>query len=184
MKDMQSKKKYIAKKKKVVSFFVAQNGSPAVLGRQDIDKLGLISINCDTTHRQVAEDDSIDNSESTSQTEGGKCEQFKDENQAGEAQSTQDADNTPKPPIVTNPMVMGNNDNNNDLITDLIADIRDNGSIDFLSELLNNHSLVTDAERKNNMMTKNTQINCDGISFISEPFINHSFTSDEEKTPK
>ena len=60
------------KKKKFVSFFVAQNGSPAVLDMQDIDKLGLISVNYNIMHRQVAEDDSIDNSESPSQTEGGK----------------------------------------------------------------------------------------------------------------
>ena len=52
-------------------------------------------------------------------------------------------------------MVTGNNNNNNDLIKDLIADTRNNGSIDFLSELLNNHSLVSDAERKNDTMAKN-----------------------------
>ena len=68
---------------------------------QDIVKLGLISIHYDTTHRQVADDDSIDNSESPSQTEGGICEQFKGEKQEAETQSTQDADNTPKPPTVT-----------------------------------------------------------------------------------
>ena len=69
---------------------------------------------------------------------------------------TQNADNTPDRPIITNPMVRGNNnnDNNNDLITDLIADTRNNGSIDFLSELLNSHSLVSDAKRKNDMITK------------------------------
>ena len=54
-----------------------QNGSPAVLGMQDIDKLGLISINYDTMQGQVAEDDNTGNSESPSQTEGDKCEQFK-----------------------------------------------------------------------------------------------------------
>ena len=130
-------------------------------------------------NRQEAEDDTIDNSRSTSQTEGGKCEQFKGKKQEEEAQSTQDADNTPKPPNVTNPTVMGNN--NNDLITDLIADTRNNGSIDFLSKLLNNHSLISDTERKNDTMTKSTQINCDSIKFILEPLINHRFISDEEK---
>ena len=40
----------------------------------------IISINCDTRHRQVAEDDSTDNSESPSQTEGGICEWFEGEN--------------------------------------------------------------------------------------------------------
>ena len=34
---------------------------------------------------------------------------------------------------------------------------------------------------KNDMMTKNTQINCDNIDFISELLINHSFVSYEEK---
>ena len=131
-------------KEKICKFFVAQNGSPAVLGMQDIAMLGLISLNYDAAHRQVAEGDSIDNSERQSQTEGDKCKQFKGKKQEAETQSTQNADNTPKPPIVTNPMVMGNNNNNNDLI----ADTRDNGSTNFLSELLSNHSLVSDEERK------------------------------------
>ena len=67
------------KKEKICKFIVAQNGSPAVLGMQDIDKLALISINYDTMHSQVTEDDSIDNSKSPSQTEGSKCEQFRGE---------------------------------------------------------------------------------------------------------
>ena len=98
---------------------------------QGIDKLDLIPINYDTTHREVAEDDNIDNSKSPSQTEGEKCEQCKGEKQEEEPQRTQNADNTPKPPIVTNPTVMGNNNNNNDLITDLIADTRRNGRLFF-----------------------------------------------------
>ena len=93
--------------------------SLVVLGMQDIEKLGLISINYDTMHRQVAEDENIDNSKNPSQTEGVKCEQFKGKKWEEEAQSTQDADNTCKPPTVTNPMVMDNN--NNDLNTDLIC---------------------------------------------------------------
>ena len=70
--------------------------------------------------------------------------------QEAEKQSTQNAGNTPEQPIVTYPMVTGNNSNNKDLI----ADTRDNGSIDFLSELLSNHSLVSDEERKSGMLTK------------------------------
>ena len=54
----------------------------------DIDKLGLISLNYHTTHRHVAADDSIDNSKSTIQTEGGKFKQFKGEKQE-EVQSKQ-----------------------------------------------------------------------------------------------
>ena len=76
---------------------------------------------------------------------------------------------------------MGITNNNNDLITDLIADTRNNVSIDFLAELLSDHSLVSDAERKGDMMTKNTQIKCDSINFISELLINHSFVSDKER---
>ena len=49
-------------------------------------------------------------------------------------------------------MVMGNN--NNDLITDLIADTRNNGNIYFLAEQLSNHSLVSGEERKDDTMTK------------------------------
>ena len=79
----------------------------------DIDKLGLISLNHDTTHSHVLADDSIDNRESPIQTEGGKCEQLKGKNQEAETQSKQNADNTSELPIVTNPTVTGKN--NNDL---------------------------------------------------------------------
>ena len=65
-------------------------------------------------------------------------------------------------------MVTGNNNN------DLIADTRNNGSIDFLSELLSNHSLVSDEERKNDMMTKNTKSNCNSIDFMSEPLLRNA----------
>ena len=66
------------------------------------------------------------------------------ENQDAEPQSQHNADNTPEPPIVTSPMVMGNNNNNKELI----ADTRDNGSIDSCSELLCNQSFVSDEERE------------------------------------
>ena len=60
-----------------------QDVSPAVLGMPDIDKLSLISVNSETTNRQVAKDDIIDNRvcESPIQTKGGKCEQFEGEKQ-------------------------------------------------------------------------------------------------------
>ena len=49
-------------------------------------------------------------------------------------------------------MVTGDNNNN------LIADTRDNGSVDFLSELLSNQSFVSDEERKDEITTeKNMQ---------------------------
>ena len=48
---------------------------------------------------------------------------------------------------------MDNNNNDNDLI----ADTGDNGSIDFLSELLCNQSFVSDEERKGKTTTENTK---------------------------
>ena len=143
-------------KEKNCKVFVAHNSRSVMLGMQDIDKLSLISVNCNTTHRKVAKGDKVDNSDSTSQTESCKCKQFTGEKQETEVQSTQDAENTSKLPIVTNPMVMGNNNNHKELIAELIADTRNNDSIDFLSELLCIHSLISDAERKNDMMTENT----------------------------
>ena len=50
-------------------------------------------------------------------------------------------------------MVTGNNNNDNDLI----ADTRDNGSVNFLSELLNNQHFVSDEERKDEMTTESTK---------------------------
>ena len=107
----------------------------------------------------MAEEESIDNSESPSQTEGGKHEQVKGEKQEEEAQNTQDADNAPKPPIVSSPMVMGISNNNNDSITKLITDTRDNGRTDFLAELLSSHSLVSDAESKEDTTIENAKRN-------------------------
>ena len=107
-------------KEMMCKFFAEHKGSPAVLGMQDIDMLGLLSINYSSKHRQVAEQDNKDNDKSPSQTEGSKCEQFKGEKQEAKTQNTQDTNNT-------NPMVMGNNNK------ELNADTRDTDSIDFLS---------------------------------------------------
>ena len=74
-------------KEMICKFFVAHNGSPAVLGMQGIDKLGLISINYNTKNRQVTEEDSIDNSKSPNQTDGSKHEQVKGSKQEQEAQN-------------------------------------------------------------------------------------------------
>ena len=102
----------------------------------------------------MAKDDKVDNSENTSQTESGKCKQCIGKKEETEAQNPQHADNAPKPPIVTNPIVEGSNNNNKELIAELIPNTGYNDNIDFLSELLNNHSLISDAERKDDMMTK------------------------------
>ena len=48
---------------------------------------------------------------------------------------------------------MGNNNNDNDLI----ADTRDNGSVNFHSKLVNNQNFVSDEERKDEMTTENTK---------------------------
>ena len=78
---------------------------------QIIDKLSLISLNCETTHMQVGVDDNADNGkhENPIQIKCGKCEQLESEKQDTEAQSQHNAGNTAKPNIVTNPTVMGNN---------------------------------------------------------------------------
>ena len=158
-------------KEKICKFYVVHNGSPAVLGMQDIDNLGLISINYSTKCRQVPEEDSRgsrDNSESLRQTEGGKRELFKGKKQEAETQNTQATNNT-------NPTVMGNNNK------ELNADTRDTDSIDFLSELLNNQSLVSGTEVEGDAMTIDTQVDCDSIDFISESIMHQSIITIEAK---
>ena len=155
-------------KQKICKFFVVHNGSPAVLGMQDIDKLGLISVIYSTKCRQVTKEDSRDISESPRQTEGSKCEQFKGMKQEAETQNIQDTDNT-------NPKVTGNNNK------ELIADKRDSDSIDVLPELLNNQSLISGTEIEDDMMTIDMQINCDSFDCISESFISQHFVAVEEK---
>ena len=51
-------------KEKICKFLVMHNGSMAVLGMQDIDRLGMLSINLNSDNRQVAEEDNKDNCES------------------------------------------------------------------------------------------------------------------------
>ena len=53
-------------------FFVAHNGSPVVLGMQDIDKIDLQSINYNynSKNRPIAEKDNKNNYKSPRQTEG------------------------------------------------------------------------------------------------------------------
>ena len=155
-------------KEKMCKFFVVPNGSPAVLGMQDIDKLGLLSIKYSSKHRQVAEEDNKDNGKSPSQTEGGKCEQFKGEKQETETQSTQDTNNT-------NTMVTGNNSK------ELNTNTRDTDSIDFLSELLNNQSLISGTEIEGDVLTIDTQVDCDSINFISKSIMHQSIITIEEK---
>ena len=70
---------------------------------------------------------------------------------------------------------MGNNNK------DLIAETKDNDCIDFLSELLNNQTLISGAEIEDDTMAIDMQINCHSNDLISESLINQSSTVIEEK---
>ena len=62
-------------KEKICKFFVVHSGSLAVLGMQDIDRLGMLSINIKIQkNRQVAEESNKDKGESPSQTKGTRHE--------------------------------------------------------------------------------------------------------------
>ena len=63
---------------------------------------------------------------------------------------------------------MGNNNK------ELIAKTKDNDCIDFLSELLNNQSLISGTEIEDDTMAIDIQINCDNNNLISKSLINQS----------
>ena len=81
---------------------VAHNGILPVLGMQDIDRLGLLSINHNSKNRQILEEDDKDNCENPRKTECDNCEQFKGKKQEAATQNTQEAK-------YLNPMDMGKN---------------------------------------------------------------------------
>ena len=56
------------KNPKIYKFFVVQDGGPAVFGMPDIDKLSLISFNCETIGRQEVSDDITDNNKRNGQS--------------------------------------------------------------------------------------------------------------------
>ena len=87
-------------KEKIYKFFVAHYGSMAVLGMQDIDRLGMLSINLNSKNRQVAEDNK-DNCESQRQIKSDKWEQLKDKEQETQTTYTQDANNNPTVMVTT-----------------------------------------------------------------------------------
>ena len=66
---------------KMCKCFVAHNGSLPVLGMQDIDKVGLLSINHKSKNKKMVEEGDKDNCESPRQTECDNHEQFKGEKQ-------------------------------------------------------------------------------------------------------
>ena len=95
-----------------------------MLGIQDIDRLGMLSINHKSKIRQVKgrnEDKGI----SSRQTKGNRCEQLKGGEQETEIPNTQHAN--------YNPMVMGNNNNE---------------SIASLSEVLINQNSIAGTDTK------------------------------------
>ena len=104
----------------------------------DIDNLGVLTINCDTIARQVASDENTDSSkvncqhERAIQREGGKFEIYENKRQDAEVQSQHNAENTAQSSIVTNPMVMGNNSNENSFSEETI----NKDSKSFLSDLI------------------------------------------------
>ena len=91
---------------------------------QDIDKLGLLSINHNSKNRQMLEEGNKDNCESPRQTECNNHKQFKGKNQEAATQNTQEAK-------YLIPMVM---DKSN---TDSIAETKDNNSIWVLFRSVN-----------------------------------------------
>ena len=136
----------------------SKNGSTAVLGMWDIDRLGMLSINL-KSRRQVAVAEE-DNCESQRQTNSDKCEQLKGKLQYTESQNKQDAN-------VANSTVMGNNNKE---------------SIASFSEVLISPNLIADAERKDDMTTIGAQIDCNGIDSFLEVLNNqNSITGAETK---
>ena len=144
-------------KEKICKFFVAHNGSLAVLGMQDIDRLGMLSINCNSKNRQVEEESNEDKGKSQRQTNSDKCEQLKSEIKETETQSKQDAKDA-------NPTVMGNNNNE---------------SIAPLLEVLINQNSIAGTETKDDA-TIDLHINYNSIDCIAESGTNHSPFSIEE----
>ena len=72
-------------KEKICKFFVAKNGSTAVLGMWDIERLGILSINLKLRRQGAVTEE--DNCESQRQTNSDRCEQLKGEQQETETQN-------------------------------------------------------------------------------------------------
>ena len=106
-------------KQKVCKFFIVPRGGRAMLGMSNIETLGVLTINQDTTGRQLASDDNTDKiktsgqSKKAVQTESRETESCKNKMQDANVQKQCNANNIAKPSVDTNPMVMGNNNNSN-----------------------------------------------------------------------
>ena len=105
-------------------FFVVPENGPALLGMPDIDNLGVLTMNFEAIgrhHKMIMQ--------TTGRKTANTKEQFKQK--AGclravqtrgrmKKQKTQDnAYNTADPSVITNPMVMGNNNNDNSFLSHL-----------------------------------------------------------------
>ena len=156
-------------KEKMCKFFVAHSGNLPVLGMQDIDKLGLLSINHNSKNRHMVEEGDKDNCESSRQIECNNHEQFKGKKQEAATQNTQEAK-------YLNPMAMDKSSK------DSIAETKDNNSIQSFSEVLINQNLIADAETKDDTATIGMQFNYDSIDCLAESLIhNCSFIIGEKE---
>ena len=120
---------------------------PALLGMPDIDNLGVLTINSETIGRQLVPDNNADSRkgncqyEKAVQTEDGMSESYAcngwdvdtqkaaqaedrmletctNKRQDAETQNQHSADNTTEPSVITNPRVMGNNNNENSFLSE------------------------------------------------------------------
>ena len=137
--------------------FVAHDGSTAVLGMQDIDRLGMLSINLKSNNRQVAEEDNM-----TIVRVQGKLKATS--LNSWNVRSRKQKHKTHRMPTY-NPTVMGNNNK---------------GSIASLSELLISQNLIADAERKDDTTTIDLQTNCNNIDPFSEVLNNQNLITGTE----
>ena len=127
----------------------------------DIGNLCILTINCETIGKQAASDENKDNSKrncqckTVIQIEGGKFESYENKRQDAEAQRQHNADNTAESIIVTYPIVISNNSNENSFSSQKI----NKDSNTFLSEVTINEiqSFVSDQLRKDNTVTGDTK---------------------------
>ena len=97
---------------------------PELLGKPDIDNLAVLIINY-AKGRQLVSDDNPDNmkrkcqNERAVQTKGGMPQSCTNKKQDAETKKKQhNADNTVKPRVITNLMVIGNNNNENSFLSE------------------------------------------------------------------
>ena len=194
-------------KEKICKYFVVHNGSSAMLGMQDIDRLGMLSIHHNSKNRQVAEESNKDKGKRPSQTKGNrhKTDAEKDKGESpsqikGNRHKTDTETQNKQDFKDANPMVMGNNIKESILsLSELLfsqnlmagAERKDDAttihlqnncnSIDPFSEVLNNQNLITGTETKEDKTATGMQFNYDSSDCLAESFIHNSCIIIEEK---